>query len=58
MERSPLPAMLFLSEYVETPSGQAPISMSMRDNHIIQYLKKTLLAIESKNIPKSLCSKI
>lgn len=39
-ERPPLPAMLFLSEYVEVLSGQVPICMPMRDDPIIQYLKK------------------
>lgn len=54
-ERPPLPATLFQSEYVEISSGQALNRTSMRDDPIIQYLKKTLLAIESKNIPKSTC---
>lgn len=39
-ERPPLPAMLFLSEYVEVLSGQVPICTPMRDDPIIQYLKK------------------
>lgn len=57
-ERPPLPAMLFLSEYVEVLSGQVPICMPMRDDPIIQYLKKKknpLPAIGSKNIPRSVC---